>query len=43
MRFTDYAEASCTAGCANFITGDCRSRPRRPVGQAGSPIGPAEW
>ena len=41
MRFTDYyAEASCTAGRANFITGE---RPIRTglttVGQAGSPIG----
>src|SRR6516165_9210218 len=41
MMFTDYyAEASCTAGRANFITGE---RPIRTglttVGQAGSPIG----
>ena len=28
MLFTDYyAEASCTAGRANFITGDCPSAP----------------
>ncbi len=28
MLFTDYyAEASCTAGRANFITGSCRSAP----------------
>jgi arylsulfatase A-like enzyme len=28
MRFTDYyAEASCTAGRANFITGDYQSEP----------------
>jgi arylsulfatase len=28
MRFTDYyAEASCTAGRANFITANCRSVP----------------
>jgi arylsulfatase A-like enzyme len=41
MRFTDYyAEASCTAGRANFITGEL---PRRTglttVGQAGATIG----
>ena len=36
MRFTDYyAEASCTAGRANFITG---SRPSaRPAPTSGSP------
>ena len=41
MRFTDYyAEASCTAGRANFITGElpiCTGMTT--VGQAGSPIG----
>jgi arylsulfatase A-like enzyme len=41
MRFTDYyAEASCTAGRANFITGEIPLRTRlTTVGQAGSPIG----
>jgi len=45
MRFTDYyAEASCTAGRANFITGEIPFRTgMTTVGQAGSPIGlPAE-
>jgi arylsulfatase A-like enzyme len=45
MRFTDYyAEASCTAGRANFITGELPIRTgMTTVGQAGSPIGmPAE-
>jgi len=45
MRFTDYyAEASCTAGRANFITGEIPIRTGlTTVGQAGSPIGmPAE-
>jgi arylsulfatase A-like enzyme len=45
MRFTDYyAEASCTAGRANFITGQLPIRTgMTTVGQAGSPIGiPAE-
>src|SRR5262244_2389629 len=45
MRFTDYyAEASCTAGRANFITGEIPLRTGlTTVGQAGSPIGmPAE-
>src|SRR5262249_14484748 len=45
MRFTDYyAEAICTAGRANFITGELPIRTRMTtVGQAGSPIGmPAE-
>ena len=45
MRFTDYyAEASCTAGRANFITGELPVRTgMTTVGQAGSPIGiPAE-
>src|SRR4249919_541232 len=45
MRFTDYyAEASCTAGRANFITGEIPLRTgMTTVGQAGSPIGiPAE-
>src|SRR5260370_1274506 len=43
--FTDYyAEASCTAGRANFITGELLIRTgMTTVGQAGSPIGiPAE-
>ena len=43
--FTDYyAEASCTAGRANFITGELPIRTGlTTVGQAGSPIGmPAE-
>ncbi len=43
--FTDYyAEASCTAGRANFITGELPIRTgMTTVGQAGSPIGlPAE-
>src|SRR5262245_19315616 len=41
MRFTDYyAEASCTAGRANFITGELPIRSgMTTVGQAGSPIG----
>ena len=45
MRFTDYyAEASCTAGRANFITGQLPIRTGlTTVGQAGSKIGmPAE-
>ncbi|WP_246340218.1 arylsulfatase [Ancylobacter tetraedralis] len=45
MRFTDYyAEASCTAGRANFITGELPVRTGlTTVGQAGSPLGiPAE-
>jgi arylsulfatase A-like enzyme len=44
-RFTDYyAEASCTAGRANFITGEIPLRTGlTTVGQAGSPLGiPAE-
>jgi Sulfatase len=46
MRFTDYyAEASCTAGRANFITGELPIRTGlTTVGQAGSPIGmPNTW
>src|SRR5262245_33781208 len=41
MRFTAYyAEASCTAGRANFITGELPIRTGlTTVGQAGSPIG----
>jgi arylsulfatase len=41
LRFTDYyAEASCTAGRANFITGELPIRTGlTTVGQAGSPIG----
>lgn len=41
MLFTDYyAEASCTAGRANFITGELPIRTgMTTVGQAGSPIG----
>ena len=41
MRFTDYyAEASCTAGRANFITGEIPFRTGlTTVGQAGSPQG----
>src|ERR1017187_8635313 len=41
MRFTDYyAEASCTTGRANFITGELPIRTGlTTVGQAGSPIG----
>ncbi len=41
MRFTDYyAEASCTAGRANFITGELPIRTgMTTVGQAGSSIG----
>src|SRR5271163_1399358 len=41
MRFTDYyAEASCTAGRANFITGEIPLRTGlTTVGQAGSSIG----
>jgi len=45
MLFTDYyAEASCTAGRANFITGEIPIRTgMTTVGQAGAPIGlPAE-
>src|SRR5450631_3341526 len=45
MIFTDYyAEASCTAGRAAFITGELPIRTgMTTVGQAGSPIGlPAE-
>jgi arylsulfatase A-like enzyme len=45
MLFTDYyAEASCTAGRANFITGELPVRTgMTTVGQAGSPVGiPAE-
>src|SRR5262245_49772827 len=45
MRFKDYyAEASCTAGRANFITGQLPIRTGlTTVGQAGSPLGiPAE-
>ncbi len=41
MRFTDYyAEASCTAGRANFITGELPIRTgMTTVGQAGAPQG----
>ena len=41
MRFTDYyAEASCTAGRANFITGELPIRTGlTTVGQAGAPLG----
>ena len=41
MRFTDYyAEASCTAGRANFIMGELPIRTgMTTVGQAGAPIG----
>ena len=41
MIFTDYyAEASCTAGRANFITGELPIRTgMTTVGQAGSPVG----
>jgi arylsulfatase A-like enzyme len=41
MRFTDYyAEASCTASRANFITGELPIRTGlTTVGQAGSPLG----
>jgi hypothetical protein len=41
MRFTDYyAEASCTAGRANFITGELPIRTGLTTGgQAGSPLG----
>ena len=45
MRFTDYyAEASCTAGRANFITGELPIRTgMTTVGQAGASVGlPAE-
>jgi len=45
MLFTDYyAEASCTAGRANFITGELPIRTgMTTVGQAGAPVGlPAE-
>src|SRR3974390_48842 len=40
MLFTDYyAEASCTAGRANFITGELPMRTGlTPVGQAGAPL-----
>lgn len=40
MRFTDYyAEASCSAGRANFITGELPIRTGlTTVGQAGSPL-----
>ena len=43
MRFTDYyAEASCTAGRANFITGELPIRTGlTTVGQAGAEIGRA--
>src|SRR2546422_11647503 len=42
MRFTDYyAEASCTAGRANFITGELPIRTgMTTVGQAGAKTGP---
>jgi arylsulfatase len=41
IRFTDYyAEASCTAGRANFVTGELPMRTGlTTVGQAGSPLG----
>ncbi|HMX47029.1 MAG TPA: sulfatase-like hydrolase/transferase, partial [Candidatus Obscuribacter sp.] len=41
MLFTDYyAEASCTAGRANFITGELPIRTgMTTVGQAGAPLG----
>src|SRR4029077_16365294 len=41
MRFTDYyAEASCTAGRANFITGEIPLRTgMTTVGQAGADVG----
>ena len=41
MRFTDYyAEASCTAGRANFITGELPIRTGlTTVGQAGADVG----
>jgi arylsulfatase len=41
MMFTDYyAEASCTAGRANFVTGQLPMRTgMTTVGQAGSPVG----
>src|SRR6187200_1163306 len=41
MRFTDYyAEASCTAGRANFITGELPLRTGlTTVGQAGADVG----
>src|ERR1700692_2671462 len=41
MRLTDYyAEASCTAGRANFITGELPIRTGlTTAGQAGSPLG----
>jgi arylsulfatase len=41
MRFTDYyAEASCTAGWANFITGELPIRTGlTTVGQAGADVG----
>src|ERR1700678_4416770 len=44
MMFTDYyAEASCTAGRANFITGELPIRTGlTTVGQAGSPLGMPE-
>jgi len=42
MMFTDYyAEASCTAGRANFITGELPIRTGlTTVGQAGADVGP---
>ena len=49
MRFTDYyAEASCTAGRANFITGEIPLRTGlTTVGQAGADVGmpakPPPW
>ena len=40
MRFTDYyAEASCTAGRANFITGEPIRTGMTTVGQAGADVG----
>src|SRR5438552_16567617 len=44
MRFTDYyAEASCTAGRANFITGEIPLRTGlTTVGQAGAAVGLTE-
>jgi arylsulfatase len=43
MRFTDYAEASCTAGRANFITGQIPLRTGlTTVGQAGADVGMPE-
>ena len=45
MLFTDYyAEASCAAGRANFITGELPIRTGiTTVGQAGSKIGISIW